>query len=285
MEMKYTGMLADENIIVHSIKSDLTPSLGSYCSVCVSLGFRSLILVARLNPTICAEVETALRDALPPCDDWTEVNINRTLVDVVAKVSGRVFVGAELCHDPNYLDTSANYTLEVAQAVTSLKKLRAWLKPIIGHYIPEIRAVREREKRAAEFLRPIIEERVESKKNDPNWQEPDDMLQWLINRSEGKRTATQMAKMQLGLIFAAIHTTSLTATNILYTLAVTPEYIEPLREEIRQALNNNDGVITSRALQQMEKLDSYMKEVTRLYPPGASESSQTLSCVQTTISP
>ena len=35
------------------------------------------------------------------------------------------------------------------------------------------------------------------------------------------------------MIFAAIHTTTATATNIFYTLAATPEYIEPLREEIR----------------------------------------------------
>lgn len=34
---------------------------------------------------------------------------------------------------------------------------------------------------------------------------------------------------------------------------------------------NNGGIITSRALQQMEKLDSYMKETFRFYPPGFSE--------------
>jgi cytochrome P450 len=63
----------------------------------------------------------------------------------------------------------------------------------------------------------------------------------------------------------------MTVTNILYTLAVTPEYIEPMREEIRNAMADNGGIITSRALQQMEKLDSYMKEVTRFYPPGVSK--------------
>ena len=116
---------------------------------------------------------------------------------------------------------------------------------------------------------------MESQKNDPNWQRPDDMLQWIMNRSVEHDTMSveEIAKLQLGLIFAAIHTTTMTATNILYTLAVTPEYIGPLREEIQKALTDNDGIITSRALQQMEKLDSYMKEVTRFYPPGVSKSS------------
>jgi hypothetical protein len=49
-----------------------------------------------------------------------------------------------------------------------------------------------------------------------------------------------------------------------------PEYIQPLREEIRAAMAANDGIMTYRALQQMEKLDSYMKEVMRFYPPGFS---------------
>jgi cytochrome P450 len=93
-----------------------------------------------------------------------------------------------------------------------------------------------------------------------------------MNRSaeHDATSVEELAKLQLGLIFAAIHTTTMTATNILYTLAVTPEYISPLREEIRKALTDNDGIITSRALQQMEKLDSYMKEVMRKYPPGIS---------------
>jgi len=107
-----------------------------------------------------------------------------------------------------------------------------------------------------------------AKAKDPNWQEPDDMLQWMITRGKGKDTIDEITRFQLGLIFAAIHTTSMTVTSIMHTLAVTPEYIDPLREEIRNVMANNDGVITSRALQQMEKVDSYMKEVIRFYPTG-----------------
>jgi cytochrome P450 len=77
-------------------------------------------------------------------------------------------------------------------------------------------------------------------------------------------------RLQLELIFAAIHTTTMTATNVLYTLATTPEYIDLLRDEIRNVMANHDGYITSQGLQQMEKLDSYMKEVVRCYPTNIS---------------
>lgn len=97
-------------------------------------------------------------------------------------------------------------------------------------------------------------------------------MQWLLNHSAEHNVTTieDLALVQLGLIFAAIHTTTMTTVNILYTLAVTPGYIRPLREEIREAMAENDGKITTKALQKMTKLDSYMKEVTRFYPPGIS---------------
>jgi cytochrome P450 len=99
------------------------------------------------------------------------------------------------------------------------------------------------------------------------------MTQWMLDRSADQNFSVEVfAKAQLGLVFAAIHTTSLTTTNILYTLGATPEYIGPLREEIRSVIAEHDGTFTAKALQQMEKLDSYMKEVNRVYTPGLSKS-------------
>ena len=57
----------------------------------------------------------------------------------------------------------------------------------------------------------------------------------------------------------------------MYTLAVMPEYFKPLRDEISSVMAAHGGVITSRALQEMVKLDSYMKEVTSFYPAGISK--------------
>jgi hypothetical protein len=229
-----------------------------------------------LNPVICEEVDNALREYMPPCQDWTEVYINQKLLNVVAKVSGRIFVGPDLCQDPDYLDCGINYTVDLMNAVRAVKQVRPWLRPVLAPRLPEVIQLRKREKRAAEYLRPLVEERMTAKQKDPNWQEPDDMLQWMVNRSNGKESVNTIASWQLSLIFGAIHTTTMTATNIMYTLAVTPEYIGPIREEIRKAMADNGGVITSRALQQMEKLDSYMKEVLRLYPPGISKSATSL---------
>jgi cytochrome P450 len=72
------------------------------------------------------------------------------------------------------------------------------------------------------------------------------MMQWLMARSnEG---LAKLTNRQLVLTFAAIHTTTTEATNIIYTLAATPEYIPELREEVRSVLARNSGVFTTKAL-------------------------------------
>jgi cytochrome P450 len=155
------------------------------------------------------------------------------------------------------------------QAVHAIKAIRPIFRPFLAPRLPEIRRLRDLEKRAAAFLEPIIRARMEAKKDRQGKQGPDDMMEWLFNRmvqdTGGNVSAGHFAKIQLTLIFAAIHTTTMTTTNVLYTLAVTPEYVGPLREEMRSVIAQNDGQITTRALQQMEKLDSYMKEVFRVY--------------------
>nr|QEG13904.1 steroid 14alpha-hydroxylase [Curvularia lunata]QEG13905.1 steroid 14alpha-hydroxylase [Curvularia lunata]UXP88658.1 steroid 14alpha-hydroxylase [Curvularia lunata] len=249
LEIKYTHLSIENPTAAGLIKKKLTPAL------------------PRLNPSICQDVDRAVKTYMPPCDDWTEVNINEKLLRIVAKVSGTIFVGPELASDSDYLDAACFYTVDLMNAVTAMKKIRPWLKPFLASRTPEIIALRAREKHTERVLIPIVEQRIAAKANDPNWQEPDDFLQWMLDMREGTESIQELAKTQLSLIFAAIHTTTMTVTNTMYTLAAMPEYLEPLREEIRNVMLDEGGVITSRALQRMEKLDSYMKEVLRFTGP------------------
>lgn len=73
--------------------------------------------------------------------------------------------------------------------------------------------------------------------------------------------------IQLGLTFVAFHTTGITATNISYDFASRPDCIEPLREEIKQVLQDFNGILNNSALQRLKKkMDSFMKESLRLHP-------------------
>ncbi|POS81188.1 hypothetical protein DHEL01_v200399 [Diaporthe helianthi] len=254
MQTKYTGIRADRPIIPHVVKKDLVPALN------------------RLNPTIAEEVDQSYREELPPCKDFTPVNIYGKLLRIVAKVSGRIFIGPELCRSEKYINTAISYTIEVTGAVNAINGMSFWERTLNAAGHPNVKAVRERERAAGTFLRPIVEARKKAQAADPEYQKPDDLLQWLLDDGQdkfGEKGDEELASIQLGLTFAAIHTTSLTTTNAFYTLAAMPEIIPELREEIRSALNEY-GTFTTQALQKMKKLDSFLREVMRMHPLGYS---------------
>lgn len=165
-----------------------------------------------------------------------------------------------------------SYTIEVTGAVTAITKMSFWQRTLNAAAHPDVKAVRARERAADAFLRPIVEGRKKAQETDPDFQRPDDLLQWLLDDGQdkfGEKGSKELASIQLGLTFAAIHTTSLTATNAFYSLAAMPEIIPELREEIRTVLKEY-GTFTTQALQKMKKLDSFLREVMRMHPLGFS---------------
>lgn len=148
---------------------------------------------------------------LPQSGQWTEVDIQKKLLRIVAIVSGRVFVGPELCRDEKYLDAAINYTIDVMTAVYVVGLVPVWLRPVVAPRLPFVKRLHRRIEEADAFLRPVVtERRKEAKSNESA--APDDMLQWIID-SQGDRSDKELAKLQLSVSMAAIHTTTLTALN------------------------------------------------------------------------
>jgi hypothetical protein len=74
-----------------------------------------------MNSIVREEVDECIQKYMPECDTWTEVTVYKTLIDIIAQVSGRVFVGPELCKDPEYLDCARNYTMDLIDSITAIK--------------------------------------------------------------------------------------------------------------------------------------------------------------------
>ncbi|EUC48267.1 hypothetical protein COCMIDRAFT_87858 [Bipolaris oryzae ATCC 44560] len=246
LEGHYTKHETNFPTLMHSIKADLTPSL------------------KRLNEHVSAEVDNAMERFMPPCEDWTKLTIYESVTNIIAQVSGRLFVGPEHCRDPEYLDIAVNFTNETTTAAFAVKNCNKWLRPFKASHLSEVQHLQNRYERATKFFQPILHQRQESDRK--NF---DDMLQWLTDRAKSSGVPMEISSLirqQLTLTVAAVHTTAMTATNSLFSLAAMPEYLEPLREEIQTVLDGNGGSLTPRALQQLVKLDSFIKEVGRWYP-------------------
>jgi len=170
--------------------------------------------IARINHRLFAEVERTVSSELPACDDWTAVSINKKLLRIIAIVSGHIFLGPELCRREEYIHASINYTVDLFGAIGELKKWPKILRFVARYTIPHLKRVKTHRESAEKFLLPIIKERRKIKETGQEL--PDDMLQWMINESDerGIDNDPQLAFYQLTLSLAAIHTTSMTATNV-----------------------------------------------------------------------
>ncbi|KAI0798930.1 hypothetical protein GGR55DRAFT_684463 [Xylaria sp. FL0064] len=83
-------------------------------------------------------------------------------------------------------------------------------------------------------------------------------------------SAAKIAQIQLGIIFAALFKArpdQQISLPTIYDLAMRPEYVSPLRKEICGVLAAHGGEMSTHALQQMPRLNSFMKESLRLSLP------------------
>ncbi|PKB97208.1 cytochrome P450 [Rhizophagus irregularis] len=110
----------------------------------------------------------------------------------------------------------------------------------------------------------------EKAKYGDSWKRPDDLLQDIIEQENiddlNNVNYLSLADKLLLFLFASIHTTSNGCANALMDLASHPQYIQELYEEQLEVHKEADenGVLPFEALDNMKKLDSFIRESLRL---------------------
>lgn len=109
-----------------------------------------------------------------------------------------------------------NYTLELMTAQQVINYMKPWQRTLFGNSVAQVKALHERQRNSKTFLRPVIAARKRAAKEDPDFQRPDDIMQWLLDNGQakfGEHEDEELTEIQMGLTFAAIHTTTMTTTN------------------------------------------------------------------------
>ncbi|CAB4441967.1 unnamed protein product [Rhizophagus irregularis] len=102
-----------------------------------------------------------------------------------------------------------------------------------------------------------------------SWKRPDDLLQDIIEQENidlNNVNYASLADKIFAFLFASIHTTSTGCANALMDLASRPQYMQELYEEQLEVHKEADenGVLPFKALDNMKKLDSFIRETLRL---------------------
>ena len=163
---------------------------------------------------------------------------------------------------------------------TLIRPIPAFLRPILGW--PFLYGIKRYYNTAAKHLIPIIEERkakIAKAQQDETFKydEPFDVLQWNIHNSLKDSDPRQwdahlIAKRCMATNLAAIHTTSIMGTNILFDIASSPPeqgVLASLREEASRVFNESGQVWTKNSLTKLVRLDSVVREGMRLGALGA----------------
>jgi hypothetical protein len=263
MYTKYTGLSVDKTEIIQAIKHDLTRHISS-----------------NLGP-LQDEIRYGLDKELGACEDWTPIPLYYKLARVVALLSGRVFVGLPLSRDEEWIDASINYTRDIMMAREAINRQPALIRHLVARFLPEVKSVRHYGERGAQLLAPLIGKVLARNPNEKPYEDDSEesqkgtMATWMLKYAYDK-SVRSIADCQMSLSFAAIFTTTGTVSQAVFDLVSRPEYIQPLRNEIQQVVDEDgeddlgDGrrKLKKQSIPKLRKLDSFLKESQRFSPPG-----------------
>ena len=205
--------------------------------------------------------------------DWTSIPVHSSFLEIVGRASARIFVGYPLCREALWLRTSIDFARCVFQGSASLKVVPSALRPLVALFSPHLFRIRRQHKDARALLVPEILRRRQLARQSWDWnnEKPNDMLQWFEDASHGAEARPErIVDRQLGMSFAAIHTTTNHITNVVYDLAARwDDYGPELRAEVVHVLAASDNIWKKTTLTKLSKMDSFMKESQRLHPPSA----------------
>ncbi|KAG5978526.1 hypothetical protein E4U55_006095 [Claviceps digitariae] len=189
-------------------------------------------------------------------------------MDIIARISSRIYLGEQLCRNEDWLKITKNYTACFYTASTKLRMFPRHLRIFAHWFLPECRRLRQERNHAREIITPLIKRRRELRQSEVAAGKPptcyNDAIDWAEQEAAIAGTAFDPVIFQLTLSLLAIHTTFDLLQQTMIELGQKPEFQEPLRDEIQQVLATDGWKKTS--IFKMKLLDSAIKEAQRLKP-------------------
>jgi cytochrome P450 len=212
------------------------------------------------------ETTAAVHDIFGEDGEWHTTLLKEGVMELVGRLSSRVFLGLPLCRNRRWLDIAKTYTIDSFVASYIMRVAPPILRPITYWFIPQATRLRAEVRDARKLIMPEIERRKErARKALEAGQKPPktaDSIGWMYEVAKGREVDYVAA--QLSLTLAAIHTTTEATAQALIHICGNPEVVQPMREEIIAVISENGW--TKAALQKLRLMDSFLKESSRLSP-------------------
>lgn len=210
-----------------------------------------------------------------------DVNPFESFLNIVARTSNRVFVGKSLCRNTELVKNAIASASSVVPTALVINQIPKFLRPICVPFVATWNKAYRRN--FARIISPEVNSRLtelelnfDSEKASSTPCQHNDFLQWIIEAGEKSGNSQDLKPEviidRLGVVsFAAIHTTTITATNALFDLVSQPpssfeDTVCILRAEVKEALASSNNTWTKQAISSLPNLDSTLRESSRLNP-------------------
>ncbi|KAK1830680.1 cytochrome P450 [Podospora conica] len=244
----------------------------------LSFPYFSLLLFSQDHTGMAKQTDEAahvIRTDLIRNQQWQSVNPYPIFAYIIARLAAKTFGSAELSRNDEWLAIMIGVTQTSMAAAHALRASWPWWTRWAARYVfPPVKKVLADRARAAEILRPILEERVAALKDGEKTESPNDGIQWLLEYyhavGKGARlTPELLAQNQLFYAMAAIHSSTAILLSILYDLI--DERHEKVKAELVEEIaqvHKEFGSWSRQAVSKLVKLDSFMKESQRIHYVG-----------------
>ncbi|KAK7418725.1 hypothetical protein QQX98_003743 [Neonectria punicea] len=213
------------------------------------------------------ECSLVLRDIYTDNEEWHEIVAKEANLQLMARITSRVFLGIEMCRNPQWLRITTTYAVVAFRAVEELRLWPSWLRPLVQWFLPHCTAARGLVRDARSLIHPLLEKRrIEKAESAQRGEkvEYNDAIEWLEQTAQDKKVYYDPACAQLSLSVAAIHSTTDFFTQVMFDIANSPDLVEPLRKEVISVLGESGW--SKHSLYKLKLMDSVLKESQRLKP-------------------
>ncbi|PWY79673.1 putative cytochrome P450 monooxygenase SirB-like protein [Aspergillus heteromorphus CBS 117.55] len=221
-------------------------------------------------PRVVAELQHAITVELPSCKDWTPINLYTTVLRLVSRSVSCITVGDVICRDEQWLDVVASYTTNMDLAMTTLRPFPSFLRPIVARFLPSVQRLKHQFHWVQhELLIPVIQSRRYAEFNDPYFRKHEDLIQWtmdLAGNALDRDPALIARDLMTVTSLTMVRSSAVLLTQALYDLIARPEYLEPLRKEIRETFRDGWKNVKQGSLRGQHLLDSFLRESCRWNP-------------------
>ncbi|KAI0469265.1 cytochrome P450 [Xylaria cf. heliscus] len=212
------------------------------------------------------ETISTIDDVFGQSEEWATRMIREDLLEVVARVSSRVFLGTSLCRNRRWLEIAKSFTVDTFALAFLLRMAPAVIRPLVFLVLPHSYRLRKSVRDANRLILPEVKKRkaaVDAAR--AAGEKPPkvaDTIGWMYDVAKGQDL--NFVAGQLSLTMAAIHTTTESVCRALLDLCKYPEILQQLRDEIIEVVGREGWAKTT--LYQLRLMDSFLKESHRVTP-------------------